>query len=222
MTIRPLTRVAGLAAVAASVWGIGGTEAARERRRATSEVQNANATYLDQAMFDTFLYTGNQHVDDTAMALNGIRVQINNTLTAMRIHGEYITRDLIGANLPWLALGAAGLWLGARDTLKGVGKTLGKTLGKPARLLFQGIARQLQRPGLMNAGGQLINRGLMGTTKLLLKNLPATAMVGAGLWYFWNQVSAAMDGSGSRDFFQQEMLEGATGTSASFSFNPFG
>jgi hypothetical protein len=188
---------------------------------AAAHDQNNSASMMNEALYNQTNFSGNALFDDLSVPVNNAHVNLGSWFWDRRMEQEYIFRDVIGANLPWLALAGAGLWLGARDALAGAGRQAVRTLGLPLVTLGRGLARTLNRPGLLSAGATQLRRGLVASSRLAVANLPATLLAGVATWFAFDKLSKTADGSAQQDYFRSAFIDGARGSSSTYSFNPY-
>jgi hypothetical protein len=100
--------------------------------------QNNSASMMNEAFYNQTAFSGNRFFDDLSVPANVLKTNLFSWWWDRRMDREYLLRDVLQANLGWLALATAGLALGGRDLLAQGGKVAAHVVktGKCLMLYF--------------------------------------------------------------------------------------
>jgi hypothetical protein len=221
--INLVSRAIGLAGVSAA-WLIGSqhAQATDDSRLKTADDRANTAAYMDTFTYDQGNYSGNPMFDEAASGLHGLKVKWDRFMMGLQAHSEHVMRDVIGDNLPWIGLGVAGLYIGARDIIGSASKGVWSVVSRPLGVLWEGTKKMLRESDSMGKLGRALKGPLTRLAEGMVANAPATLLLGLGTWFAADKLMKTYRGEAAQDYFAEEMLEGSPGTSATFSFMPYG
>lgn len=222
MRISAPTRILGLGTTALGAYMVQQNLQGVDQWHVAAHDQNNSASMMNEAFYNQTAFSGNRFFDDLSVPVNTFKTNWGSWLWDRRMDREYLLRDVLLNNMVWLGLAVGGLFLGGRDLVAQGSRVAARTVGLPLVTLLGGVSRAMNRPGVVNGGLRQVRRGLLKTSQLMLKNLPATLLAGVGAWFVTDRLLKTVDGSAQQAYFRQAFVEGSKGTSSTYSFNPYG